>query len=126
MINQVITLTGNVTTTSGVVNYNNLVKMPNSITVPAGKVWKVESIYATRSNSWGHCSNTSEVGILRDNQKITISIINNEFIMYNPLWIAQNSELSIYPNFSTSCTNTTLSGGQINVFFSIIEYNIIP
>jgi hypothetical protein len=76
------------------------------LTVPTGKVWKVESIL---------CSSTSLLSIKINNSTLPIPTISNAFM---PIWLKENNTIQFYNGGST--------GTVRDYFISIIEYNVVP
>jgi hypothetical protein len=80
------------------------------ITVPADKVWKIESV-----NGWADCG--SRLGI-------TINSISTLFSSSKfPIWLKPGDTFRL-----TVLTNpaTGIACGPMNYYYSIIEFNVIP
>jgi hypothetical protein len=104
--NQVVSLSQSFIGTAGGSNTFNYTGSP--ITVPSGKVWKVEKISVNGGN------NGSGVRI-NNLHSLSVSDANT-----GPIWLKASDELKIY----TSCYScVSLSGSY---FISIVEFNIIP
>jgi hypothetical protein len=105
--NQVVSLSQSFIGTAGGSNTTfNYTGSP--ITVPSGKVWKVEKISVNGGN------NGSGVRI-NNLHSLSVSDANT-----GPIWLKASDELKIY----TSCYSCgSLSGSY---FISIVEFNIIP
>ena len=94
--NQVITNQGSISA-----NANSTL-----LTVPIGKVWKVESIL---------CSSTSLLSIKINNSTLPIPTTSNAFM---PIWLKENNTIQFYNGGSTGIIR--------EYFISIIEYNVVP
>ncbi len=75
----------------------------NAVTVPAGKVWKIESVALSNNNAyfqinWGGTS---------------YFVLNNSSLYANlPFWLPSNESVSLV--------------GSTNAKVSIIEFNVVP
>lgn len=80
------------------------------LTVPAGKVWKIESV-----NGWADCG--SRLGITLNTISTLASTSNF------PIWLKAGDTFRltvlINPGSGSAC-------GPMNYYYSIIEFNIIP
>ena len=87
-----------------------------SFTVPAGKVWKVESVMANLYNSNGSLSTSMAVMI---NNK---SLYHIGVMASFPIWLPEGTyTLRLAYTSNTGLTNNTAYGG-----ISGIEFNVIP
>ena len=104
--NQVVSLSQSFSGTSGGSNTFNYTSSP--ITVPSGKVWKVEKISVNGGN------NGSGVRI-NNLHSLSVSDANT-----GPIWLKASDELKVY----TACFSCNSLFGSY--FLSILEFNIIP
>jgi hypothetical protein len=109
--NQVLTFTGSI----GVIG-PNAVTSPIQ-TVPAGKVWKIESVGGLASNQ---SSGNVRFGI-QINTGISIVYWNN-LIDQNicPIWLKTNDNLQFYYH------NPSTNAQTCSYIISVVEFNIIP
>lgn len=87
-----------------------------SITVPAGKVWKLESVIATLQNSNGSIGTTMAVMI--NNKSLYASGTAAPF----PVWLPEGT----YTLRLTYTSNTGLANNVVYGGVSGIEFNVIP
>jgi hypothetical protein len=77
------------------------------LVVPTNKVWKVE--FVGSSSGGTSCSYSL-------NGQLIPFLSNNQSIANNNIWLKAGDSFALYSNISTNCS----------VFYSIIEFNIIP
>ncbi len=87
-----------------------------SITVPAGKVWKIESVMASIYN--GNGSISTSVAVLLNNK----SLYQGEVMASFPVWLPEGTyTLRLVYTSNTGSTNNVAYGG-----ISGIEFNVTP
>lgn len=134
VINTLVTVSGSINYLSSGTTYL-ITNSPTQLIVPTGKVWKIESIYPLTtipfSCASGNCGGQTipvALALKVNGQRVRTPIINEEIITNNALWLSPDSNISfqLYTNGPVNQTYGNYSGGNVNVQFSIIEYNIVP
>ena len=86
-------------------------------TVPSGKIWKIESYGGNSNSTVGGMINGSSAGWL--NKVPTGSFPSNTYILQNsftlPIWLPAGTQLGFSGNTA-----------GVLVWFSIIEFNVVP
>lgn len=115
--NQVITLTGQVST--GSANWFD----SNTSNVPAGKVWKVESISGAPNSG----NDSYRTGVIINGSRGVISNPGNDTAGNGsfsadifPIWLKSTD------NIGFTCYGATNNSTSYSYIISIIEFNIIP
>ena len=120
--NQVLSYTGSVSCNTGNCGANS----PSSYTVPAGKVWKLESAGYNSNKVSGYFSQAYLIingtgaygGIMNQGSEAAYS----GKLISSPVWLKAGDVLSWGMN-SNSGTGGTFS---VSMHLSIIEFNIVP
>jgi hypothetical protein len=104
-------------TANNLLNGNSVVCSPSTVTVPAGKVWKIEqsSVYMNTALGSTACCYSMYI-----NNTLLFNKHNTNFSA-TPLWLSEGS-------YTVKIAFETTSGGPFNFKGSInaIEFNIIP
>ena len=126
-----ITISGSISINAGVGTVLN----SSGLTVPSGKVWKIESIFAVYNNYFActSCSGSSSSANLsninltmqKNGVKARPHSIDKEIIENNAIWLKSGDEISFKVTGSGGYNGTYINGSII-IPFSIIEFNIIP
>lgn len=110
----------------------------SNLTVPTGKVWKIESIFPNYINNfkWNYSTYTYLISPSSGNYKSNLAMlingsqarpnsINEEIIQHNAIWLKAGDQLSF--QFSAIGSQAgPFTGGLINIPLSIIEFNVVP
>lgn len=136
VINTLMTVNGSIYYNgSGSNSTLTLTNTPTQLTVPVGKVWKIESIYPLTTSAFtcssGFCDGQSlsvKLALKVNGQRVRTPLMNEEIITNNALWLSANQSINfqLYTSATTYQSVGNYTGGNVNVQFSIIEYNIIP
>lgn len=136
VINTLMTVNGSIYYNgSGSNSTLTLTNTPTQLTVPVGKVWKIESIYPLTTSAFtcasGFCDGNSlsvKLALKVNGQRVRAPVMNEEIITNNALWLSANQSINfqLYTSPTTYQSVGNYTGGNVNVQFSIIEYNIIP
>ena len=129
-------LTPNLTITGSVIvsNSSSSVLSSSSITVPNGKVWKIESIFPFFSNFMcTGCTGSGGSSFLANPDltmhlngiKIRSNFINEEIIQHNAIWL-KSGDVITFKFTGGGGWNGTFINGLININFSILEFNVVP
>lgn len=107
-----------------VVNYENTAFVPTSgsavqgtITVPAGKVWKVETCSYVLVSGGNDFPYTSSNGSVHIGKNTVYYVISNQTTNYLPLWLGEGTY---------DITRYSQSGYTVTIAFSAIEFNVVP
>jgi hypothetical protein len=133
-----ITISGSITFSNGV----SSILSSSNLTVPTGKVWKIESIFTNYTNIFTYNYSTSTYTIQaiytggtspRANLVMLINgiqarpnSINEEIIQNNAIWLKAGDLLSFQFSGVGSFSGGPFTGGLINIPLSIIEFNVVP
>jgi hypothetical protein len=107
-------------TANNLLNGNSVVCSPSTITVPAGKVWKIEQSSVYMNTALGASSGYSYSMYL--NNTLLFNRFGNSFTFSStPMWLSEGS-------YTVKIAYENTSGGPFNFKGSInaIEFNIIP
>lgn len=129
-------LTPNLTISGSVVvsNSSASVLTSSSITVPNGKVWKIESIFPVYNNFMcASCTGSGGSSILANpdltmhlnGNKIRSNFLNEEIIKNNAIWLKSGDVITFKFTGGGGWTGS-FSNGLISINFSILEFNVIP
>lgn len=107
-----------------VINYENTAFVPTagsavqgSITVPTGKVWKVETCSYVLVSGGNDFAYTTSSGSVHIGKNTVYDATSNQTTNYLPLWLGEGTyDISRYSQ----------SGYTVSIAFSAIEFNIVP
>lgn len=133
-----LTISGSITFSNGV----SSILSSSNLTVPTGKVWKIESIFTNYTNIFTYNYSTSTYTIQaissggtspRANLVMLINgiqarphSINEEIIQHNAIWLKSGDLLSFQFSGVGFGGVGPFTGGLINIPLSIIEFNVVP
>ncbi len=123
--NQVIYRELSFTITASIVNPSTQI----SITVPAGKVWKIEAAYTgarvhSSSSSFGSGYGYYSDGILSLNDRV-IRYGGSDNPTLLPIWLPEGTYTLTYSKTCTPCYSNSVPS-VYNGSISAIEFNIVP
>lgn len=96
---------------------DNVVTNTNLGTVPAGKVWKIESFGGVAAQAIHGTLNGVPAGALQKTayQSVSTASLINQNSFSLPVWLPAGTQLGYYGNLN----------GNI-VWYSVVEFNILP
>lgn len=114
----------------------------SNLTVPTGKVWKIESIFPNYINifkysysTYTYYINTTGSGagnakthlvMMINGLQVRPNIIDEEIIQNNAIWLKSGDLLSFRFSATAGSSNNTYNNGLINIPLSILEFNVVP
>ena len=102
----------------GNLQFNQVIKVIDvNQTVPAGKVWKVETCSYVLVSGGNDFPYTSSNGSVHIGKNTVYYVISNQTTNYLPLWLGEGTY---------DITRYSQSGYTVTIAFSAIEFNVVP